>query len=116
MKRFIAILLVLVLALSLVACGGNDNDLVGTWEHETTAFTIEWTFRADGTGEVVFIGHFNDAEHVDAFTWSTGNNDTIELDFEDFEEIETFTFTIDGDTLTMADEYDGEERIYTRVS
>ena len=50
MKRIIAFALVLVLALSLVACGGGDPSkaIIGTWK--SSNYTC--TFKADGTGEV----------------------------------------------------------------
>lgn len=52
MKRIIAMMLVLVLALSLAACGGEPDPsraIVGTWK----ATNYSCTFNADGTGNVV---------------------------------------------------------------
>ena len=49
MKRIIAFALVLVLALSLAACGGDPSKaIIGTWK--STNYSC--TFKADGTGEV----------------------------------------------------------------
>lgn len=67
MKKFTAILLVALMALSLIACGGGKggNSIVGTWELDSgigeegeqtvqmmKAFgmTMSITFNADGTG------------------------------------------------------------------
>lgn len=69
MKKWIAVLLVALMALSLIACGSkggkDDNSIVGTWELEdgideeskqTVALmkafgmTMTITFNADGTG------------------------------------------------------------------
>ena len=52
MKRIIAFALILVLALSLVACGGEPDPsklILGTWK--TSNYSC--TFNADGTGNVV---------------------------------------------------------------
>ena len=48
MKKFIAMMLVLVIALSLVACGDPSTAIVGVWK--STNYSC--TFKADGTGEV----------------------------------------------------------------
>ena len=49
MKRIIAMMLILVLALSLVACSGDPSKaIIGTWK--STNYSC--TFKADGTGEV----------------------------------------------------------------
>ena len=52
MKRIIAFALVLVLALSLVACGGGDPSkaIIGTWKN---AGGNSCSFKADGTGSVM---------------------------------------------------------------
>ena len=51
MKRILALSLVLVLALSLVACGGGDPSkaILGTWKNSGG---YSCTFKADGTGSV----------------------------------------------------------------
>ena len=57
MKKFISLLLIAVLALSLVACGpaveeddpAKANQIVGTW----TLGVFTHTFREDGTGVVM---------------------------------------------------------------
>ena len=57
MKKFIALLLVLVMALSLAACGGSGKEeankddgtwIVGNW----SVGNIKQVFNADGTGTV----------------------------------------------------------------
>lgn len=49
MKRVIALMLILVLTLSLAACGGDPSKaIIGTWK--STNYSC--TFKADGTGEV----------------------------------------------------------------
>ena len=66
MKKFTAVLLVALMALSLIACGGKGgNSIVGTWELDSgigeegeqtvqlmkaLGMTMSITFNADGTG------------------------------------------------------------------
>lgn len=52
MKRIIAMMLVLVLTLSLVACGAPDPSkaIIGVWKNSGGG---SCTFKADGTGSVL---------------------------------------------------------------
>ena len=70
MKKFVAVLLVALMALSLIACGSSksgkdDNSIIGTWELDdgideeskqmvalmkAFGMTMSITFNADGTG------------------------------------------------------------------
>lgn len=50
MKRILAMTLILVLALSLVACGSDPSrGILGTWRNSSG---YSCSFKADGTGEV----------------------------------------------------------------
>lgn len=59
MKKLIAIILVAVMCLSLVACGGGSQDaekaIVGEWK-ALSGFSM--TFNEDGTGIAPFGGDF----------------------------------------------------------
>ena len=65
MKKFTAILLVVLMALSLIACGSKGGSIVGTWELDdgidddskqavalmkAFGMTMSITFNSDGTG------------------------------------------------------------------
>ena len=67
MKKWIAVMLVALMALSLIACGGKSDGVVGTWKLDSgtndeadqyvqlvKAFGMEMeiTFKEDGTGSV----------------------------------------------------------------
>ena len=67
MKKWIAVMLVALMALSLIACGGKSDGVVGTWELDSgigeegeqmvqllKAFgmSMSITFKADGTGTI----------------------------------------------------------------
>jgi hypothetical protein len=102
MKKTLAILLVAILALTLFACtekkekqpAEKPNAIVGTWEGSGDRFT----FNSDGTG-----------------TWAEGRNEdgtfgagapiryTIDGNVLTIGEDETFTFSVDGDTLILND-------------
>ena len=51
MKKFLALILALVMALSLVACGGGNNDAQGNGDGDTTA-----------TGSVYYLNFKPEAE------------------------------------------------------
>ena len=52
MKKFVALLLALLMVLSLASCGGNKKDIVGTWqivdEATATEYGLGIEFTKDG--------------------------------------------------------------------
>lgn len=84
MKKFTAMILVALLALSLIACGGTSGkSIVGTWELDSgvgedaeqavslmKAFgmTMSITFNADGTGTV--DSAFGEEKSSEPFTYT----------------------------------------------
>lgn len=100
MKRLISIVMILVIALSLVACG--DNELVGKWlldGSEEIGMEIIMEFTED---EMIFFGVGTPYE-------IKGNQIVITFDGEE----EFAEFEVKGDTLTFS--ADGEEQTFTRV-
>ena len=64
MKKFLALLMALVMALSLVACGGNDEPAEETTDETATEETTESTEKApeDYTGEVQLYSTMTEAD------------------------------------------------------
>ncbi len=116
MKKFTAILLVALMALSLVACGGKSgNAIVGTWELEdgideeskqavammkAFGMTMSITFNADGTG--VMESKMGDETESTPFNYTYENG---VLKIEDSENEEGQSIRIEGGKLYL--ELDG---------
>ncbi len=110
MKKFLAILMVLMMVLSLAACDGGKGKeeetltLVGQWEYESGGYT--YTFNEDGTGTYSFGGtemKFTYEDKGNAFSLLYDGN----TDATDYE------YVIEGKTLTVTDSF-GSPVVYTR--
>ncbi|MBR0507283.1 MAG: lipocalin family protein [Clostridia bacterium] len=122
MKKWIAILLVAMMALALVACGSKGgakgNTIVGTWvltggegdEADQTVqlmlaygMTMTFTFNEDGTGsETMSYGEEGDTQN---FTYTLENGQiVIEGSGADYK--------LDGDKLTI--QIEGMGLVFTR--
>ena len=95
MKKIVSLLLVVsMLLLVLAACGSKDA-LAGTWTGDLGSDgVVTWTF--DGSGKVKFDNGF--AKQDSTYTIS-GDQVTIQLELWD--DAQTFTFSVDGNSLTM---------------
>ena len=100
MKKTIAVLLVAVMALSLVACGGASKEqLIGTWE-VTSANVGE-----DGD---LMVGSTMTFDENDQFEWSVMGFTVMSGSYEINGRYlvldgENTIFSIDGDTMTIKD-------------
>ena len=83
-KKLVAAVLVSVMALGLVACGGSSskNSLPGTWGSADESSSTQYTFNEDGTGTV-----------------TVGTGITLNL-----------TYTTDGNKLSISMNYLGSEQ------
>ena len=98
MKKLTALLLALTMVFALAACGGGSKDaLAGKWSADLGLDgTVTWTF--DGKGKVEFT-NFGGTQKG---TYSiTGDQLTVKLELWDAEK--TYTFSVDGSSLTMTD-------------
>ena len=94
MKKIVALLLVVAALLTLSACGSKDA-LAGTWSAELGADgLITWTFDGKGkcTMENAYIKQ-NGTYSID--------NDQLTVKLEAWSEPSTYTFSVDGNSLTM---------------
>ena len=112
MKKFTAVLLVALMALSLIACGSKGgNSIVGTWELEdgideeskqTVALmkafgmTMTITFNADGTGSME--SKMGDESESTPFNYTYENG---VLKIEDSEAEEGQSIRIEGGKLYL---------------
>ena len=95
MKKFVAFLLIAATLLTFaVACGAKD-ELAGTWSAEFEYDgTITWTF--DGRGKCTLVDYFGELKGT-----YTIEGDQLTVKLESWSEPSTYTFSVDGDSLTM---------------
>ena len=121
MKKFTAILLVVLLALSLIACSKGSNSIVGTWELDSgvgeeaeqvvalmKAFgmTMSITFNADGTGTM--DSTYGEEKQSEPFNY-TYENGVLKVDEGDEEGV---NIKIEGDKLYL--ESEGMQMIFKK--
>lgn len=105
-KRVVSLVAVLVLVMSLVACGGDK--IVGSWEYSQEGLAVTFTFEKDGKLNVNMGGFAMSG------TYSTdGDKLTMTLSMFGQEESTVSTYTIEGDKLTITDE-DGTKQVLTK--
>ena len=94
MKKFVAFLLVVAALLTFAACGSKDA-LSGKWSAELGADgVITWTFNGNGkcTMENAYMKQ-NGTYTIDG--------DQLTVILEAWSEPSTYTFSVDGGSLTM---------------
>ena len=94
MKKYVALLLIAAALLTLAACGSKDA-LAGTWSAELGADgVITWTFNGKGkcTMENAYMKQ-NGTYTIDG--------DQLTVTLETWSEPSTYTFSVDGSSLTM---------------
>ena len=98
MKKWIkmsALLLALVMILGLTACGGSKDVLSGTWSAELGEDgVITWTFN--GKGKCTMENAYMKQDG----TYSI-EDDQLTVTLESWSEPSTYTFSLDGNSLTM---------------
>ena len=97
MKKFLALLLIAATLLTFaVACGAKD-ELAGTWSAEFEYDgTITWTFN--GKGKCTMENSFMKQDGT-----YTIEGDQLTVKLESWSEPSTYTFSVDGNTLDMAE-------------
>ena len=94
MKKYLAMLLIAAALLTLAACGSKDA-LAGTWSAELGADgVITWSF--DGKGECTM----ENAYMKQSGTY-TIDGDQLTVKLETWSDPSTYTFSVDGSSLTM---------------
>lgn len=117
MKRLLALVLAMLAALALVACGDEDTEsskdeskeaepvsIVGTWKE--SSFGASYTFGADGKGAYNFGGA--DME----FTY-TDDGKQVTIQYTNATEPNVFGYTIKGNELHIEDSF-GSTVIYVK--
>ncbi|MDL2224588.1 DUF5640 domain-containing protein [Eubacteriales bacterium OttesenSCG-928-M02] len=96
-----AIVLLVVVALMVVACGGNADALKGTWEGTYEDGNATWTF--DGKGACTLTNVFSD-NLKGSYTIKDSN---VEIKLDGWDNAKTYQFKIDGSALklTASDPY-----------
>lgn len=96
MKKLTSLLLILIVILSLTACGSKDA-VAGTWSGDMGADgVVTWTF--DGKGDCTMDNTVVKQEGTYSIN---GDQMTVKLELWDAEKV--YTFSVDGNSLTMND-------------
>lgn len=108
MKKTLCIILaVMLLAVSLCACGTDSKSIVGSWSGSSEGIAITMTFEKDGTGSMSALGGLA----VENFTYKIeGASLTVTTTDDD---TTVFDYSLDGDSLTLIG--DGETVTFSRV-
>lgn len=94
MKKVISLLTVLILILTLTACGNKDA-VAGTWKADLgNDGIVTWNF--DGTGNCTMKNSFTDQKGT-----YTIKDDQITVKLELWDNPSTYTFNVDESKLTM---------------
>ena len=114
MKKYVALILSILIVLACVGCGGKNEDvsqvddpaLIGTWAEEY--FDSGYVFNADGTGTDTFWNL--------TFTYTAGDG-KIALAYDDKTwGSNNYVYKIEGNVLTMTRSNDAESTFsYKRV-
>lgn len=99
-KTLCVILAVMLLAVSLCACGTGSNSIVGSWSGTTEGIAITMSFEKDGSGVLSALGGLA----TEKFTYTTEGSALTVTTADDDKEV--YEYSLDGDTLslTMDDE------------
>ena len=124
LKKFFSLILALVLALSLVACGGTsendppasekDNPLFGEWrEPRDDGFATTYNFKANGEGESFIL------DMVNYFSYTYDDTTLTMLVHVDDPPIKrVYNYKIENDTLTLSytnDDGEVKEDVFNRL-
>jgi len=94
MKKLAALILSIAVLLTFASCGSKDA-LAGTWSAEFEYDgVITWTF--DGKGKCTMENAYMDQDGT-----YTINGDQLTVTLESWSEPSTYTFSVDGNSLTM---------------
>ena len=104
MKRTIALLMVIVMALSLFACAKPAERILGVWKHQSSILGVvtetTYTFNEDGTGTKTNV---LEIKFTYAITEDKLLMTTSTLGIENTEE---YSFEFKGDQLVLTGEKD----------
>ncbi len=113
MKKTFLVILAVAMAVMLVSCTMPWNSIVGTWVNQNTVLGVVtetgYVFNEDGTGSR------NVVLDVD-FTYTVdGDSLTITYEVLGIEYTEEYTFKISGNTLTLTDD-SGDTTTFEKAS
>lgn len=98
MKKTLCIILaVLVLAVSLCACG-NGSSIEGSWTGSAEGISVTFKFEKDGNGTLSALGGLAS----ESFTYTIADGKITITDGDG--DADVFDYSIDGDTLTLTAE------------
>jgi len=100
MKKWVTVVLMLVIVLTLIACGNsNQSSLIGRWEMTNISgeFAVEYRFLRDNRVSLTV------ADRVDSYVlWGNWNssNGTVTIEMDDGQ-VDNFIYRISGSELTL---------------
>ncbi len=96
-KKLVCALLVLTMVIALSACGKSKDAVTGTWTGDMGLDgNITWTF--DGKGGCTMKNEFMTQNGT-----YTLEDDQITIKLENWDNAKVYTFSVDGNSLTMND-------------
>ena len=83
----------------------TDEDLLGSWELVNGGVTETYTFETSNSGTYSVMADSSTSDR--GFTYNVIEGNTVEFLFDEAGYIERYTYTIEVQTLTLADEWGG---------
>ena len=112
LKKYVAMLLAVIMLFGLVACTSPNKAIVGTWKSQNTVLGVvtetKYVFNEGGTGT---ISTFLNVDFTYAFAEDKLIITTVALGIESSD---VYSFAFDGDKLTLSN--DEETVILEKVS
>jgi len=107
-KKVFAILIIFTLTFSLVACGKKKATIVGTWVETNSKEKDEYIFNEDRTGVWTMS-----SLSAKTFTYTIeGETISIVMPFLSEEIVKSYNYKLDSDNLTMT--IDGQDVTFQR--
>lgn len=94
---------IIAVVLTILSIKGGDKGLIGRWYYEGNTNSFYYQFNEDKTG----VYGYAQTEGGNKFTY-VDNGDSVTLQYENADNENNYKYSIEGDTLTITDDFDNE--------